>query len=178
MPIYSKTIIEHFKKPRNVGKIKNPDSIGDAGNLACGDLMKLYLKVEKNKKGEDVIKDIKFETLGCVVAIANTSLLTTLVKGRKIEEALKIKKQDLIKELGQLFHPFKIHCSVLAIDALKEAIYNYYQKKKMKIPEELGKEHLRIIKTKEEIEKKYKLSRPKGRGIPSGKFFRRLSSPL
>jgi nitrogen fixation NifU-like protein len=156
MPIYSKTIIEHFKKPRNAGKIKNASGIGEAGNILCGDVMKLYLKIEKNKKGEEIIKDIKFETLGCIVAIANTSLLTTMVKGKTIKEALKIKKEDLIKELGQPLPPFKIHCSVLAIDALKEAIYDYYQKEKIKIPEDLEKEHQRIVKTKEEIEKKYK----------------------
>jgi nitrogen fixation NifU-like protein len=156
MPIYSKTIIEHFKRPRNVGKIKNASGIGEAGNILCGDVMKLYLKIEKNKKGEEIIKDIKFETLGCIVAIANTSLLTTMVKGKTIKEALKIKKEDLIKELGQPLPPFKIHCSVLALDALKEAIYNYYQKEKIKIPEDLEKEHQRIVKTKEEIERRYK----------------------
>jgi len=156
MPIYSKTIIEHFKKPRNAGKIKNASGIGEAGNILCGDVMKIYLKIEKNKKGEEIIKDIKFETLGCIVAIANTSLLTTMVKGKTIKEALKIKKEDLIKELGQPLPPFKIHCSVLALDALKEAIYDYYQRKKIKIPEDLEKEHQRIVKTKEEIEKKYK----------------------
>jgi nitrogen fixation NifU-like protein len=156
MTIYSKTIIEHFKKPRNAGKIKNPDGRGEAGNLVCGDLMKIYLKIKKTKRGEEIIKDIKFETLGCIVAIANTSLLTTMVKGKTIKEALKIKKEDLIKELGQPLPPFKIHCSVLALDALKEAIYDYYQKKKIKIPEELEKEHQRIVKTKEEIEKRYK----------------------
>jgi nitrogen fixation NifU-like protein len=156
MAIYSKTIIEHFKRPRNVGKIKNASGIGEAGNILCGDVMKLYLKIEKNKKGGEIIKDIKFETLGCIVAIANTSLLTTMVKGKTIKEALKIKKEDLIKELGQPLPPFKIHCSVLALDALKEAIYDYYQKEKITIPEELEKEHQRIVKTKEEIEKKYK----------------------
>ncbi len=156
MPIYSKKIIEHFKKPRNVGKIKNPDGIGEAGNLMCGDLMRLYLKVGKNKKGEDFIEDIKFETLGCIVAIANTSLLTTLVKGKTIKEALKIKKEDLIKRLGQPLPPFKIHCSVLAVDVLKEAIYDYYKKKGKKIPKELEKDHQRIVKVKTQLEEKYK----------------------
>jgi len=156
MPIYSKIIINHFKKPKNVGKIKNPDGVGEAGNLACGDLMKIYLKIKKNKEGEDFIENIKFETLGCIVAIANTSLLTAMVKGKTIKEALKIKKEDLIKKLGQPLPPFKIHCSVLALDALKEAIYDYYQKEKIKIPEELEKEHQRIINTKKELEKRYK----------------------
>lgn len=156
MALYSKKIIEHFKNPRNVGKIKNPSGIGEAGNIQCGDLMRLYIKIGKNKKGEDIIEDIKFETFGCIVAIANTSLLTTMVKGKKLEDALKIKKEDLIKRLGKPLPPFKIHCSVLALDALKEAIYDYYKKRKIKIPDELEKEHKRIIKIKEEISKRYK----------------------
>ncbi len=156
MAIYSKEIIKHFKKPRNVGKIKNADGAGGAGNFFCGDIMNIYLKIGENKKGEKTIKDIKFETLGCVVAIANTSLLTTMIKGKKLEDALKIKKEDLIKKLGQPLPPFKIHCSILALDALKEAIYNYFLKNKLEIPEDLEKEHQRITKTKEELEKRYK----------------------
>ncbi len=156
MPIYSKEIIKHFKNPKNVGKIKKPDGSGEAGNILCGDIMRLYLKIGENKKGEKIIEDIKFETLGCIVAIANTSLLTTLVKGKTIKEALFFKKENLIKRLGQPLPPFKIHCSVLAVDALKEAIYDYYLKNKIEIPEELEKEHQRIIKTKEELEKRYK----------------------
>ena len=156
MPIYSKEIIKHFKNPKNVGKIKKPDGSGEAGNILCGDIMTLYLKIEKNEKGEKIIKDVKFETLGCVVAIANTSLLTTMVKGKKLEDALKIKKEDLIKRLGQPLPPFKIHCSLLAVDALKEAIYDYYLKNKLEIPEDLEKGHQRITKTKEELEKRYK----------------------
>jgi len=156
MKIYSKEIIKHFKNPKNVGKIKDPDGVGEAGNLICGDVMKLYLKIGKNKEGEKIIKDIKFETLGCVVAIANTSLLTTMIKGKKLEDALKIEKEDLIKRLGQPLPPIKIHCSILAVDALKEAIYDYYLKNKIPILQELKKEHQGIIKTREEIEKKYK----------------------
>jgi len=156
MAIYSKEIIKHFKKPQNVGKIKKPDGIGEAGNFLCGDIMKLYLKISENKKGEKIIEDIRFETLGCIVAIANTSLLTTLVKGKTIKEALSFKKEDLIKKLGQPLPLFKIHCSVLAVDALKEAIYDYYLKNKIEIPEELEKEHQRITKTKEELEERYK----------------------
>ena len=156
MPLYSKEIFKHFKNPKNVGKIKKPSGVGEAGNLICGDVMKLYLKIEKNKKGERIIKDIKFETLGCVVAIANTSLLTTMVKGKKLEDVLKIKKEDLIKRLGQPLPPIKIHCSILAADALKEAIYDYYLKNEIEISKDLEKEHQRITKTKEELEKRYK----------------------
>ncbi|MEM5813302.1 MAG: iron-sulfur cluster assembly scaffold protein [Candidatus Aenigmatarchaeota archaeon] len=144
-------MMKHFKNPKNVGRIKNADGIGEAGNLVCGDIMRIYIKVsEKNNK--KVIKDIKFETFGCVVAIANTSLLTTLVKGKTIEEALSIKKEDLIKKLGKV-PPIKIHCSVLAIDALKEAIYDYLKKQNLPIPKELEEDHKRIVKAKEKIEK-------------------------
>ena len=153
--LYSKEIIKHFKNPKNVGKIKNPSGLGEAGNILCGDVMKLYLKINKNKKGEKIIKDVRFETLGCIVAIANTSLLTTLVKGKTLEEAMKIRRDDLLKKLGKV-PPFKIHCSLLAVDALKEAIYDYYLKNKLEIREDLEKEHQRIIKTKEELEKRYK----------------------
>jgi len=153
---YSKEIMKHFKNPKNVGKIKKPNGIGQAGNILCGDIMKLYLKIGENKKGEKIIKDIKFETLGCVVAVANTSLLTTLVKGKKIEDVLKIKKDELVKRLGQPLPLIKIHCSVLATDALREAIYNYYLKNKLPVPQDLKKEHQRIIKTKEELERRYK----------------------
>ena len=156
MPIYSKEIIKHFKNPKNVGKIKKPSGRGEAGNILCGAIMTLYLKIGENKKKEKIIKDVKFETLGCVVAVANTSLLTTMVKGKKLEDVLKIRKDDLIKRLGQPLPLFKIHCSVLAIDALKEAIYDYYLKNKLEISEDLEKEHQRITKTKEELEKRYK----------------------
>lgn len=156
MAIYSKKILAHFKNPQNVGKIKDADGVGESGNLLCGDLMKIYLKIRKNEKGEEMIADARFETLGCIVAIANTSLLTTLVKGKTIEEALEIKREDLVKALGRPLPPFKIHCSVLAVDALKEAIYDYFRRKKKKIPPLLEKEHQRIVKTKEEIEKRYK----------------------
>lgn len=158
MELYSKEIMKHFKNPKNVGRIKNADGIGEAGNLVCGDIMRIYIKVsEKNNK--KVIKDIKFETFGCVVAIANTSLLTTLVKGKTIEEALGIKKEDLIKKLGKV-PPIKIHCSVLAIDALKEAIYDYLKKQNLPIPKELEEDHKRIVKAKEKI-KNYANSRVK-----------------
>jgi len=100
--LYSKEIMKHFKNPQNVGKIKNPDGLGRAGNLTCGDIMYLYLKITRDKKGREIIKDIKFETFGCTVAIANTSLLTTMVKGKTLEEAMKITKDDLIKKFGEI----------------------------------------------------------------------------
>ncbi|MEM5853100.1 MAG: iron-sulfur cluster assembly scaffold protein [Candidatus Aenigmatarchaeota archaeon] len=153
---YSKQIIEHFKKPRNMGRIKTPDAIGEAGNLICGDVMKLYLKIGKNKKGEKIVKDIKFETFGCIVAIANSSMLTTMVKGKTLEEVIKIKKEDLIKKLGKPLPSIKIHCSILALDALHEALYDYYVKEKLPVPEELKISHERIEKSLKEIEKMHR----------------------
>lgn len=155
MDFYSKEIIKHFKNPRNVGKIKKPSAQGSAGNLRCGDIMNLYIKVGQNKKGEDVIKDISFETFGCTVAVANISLLTTMIKGKTVKQALKVKKEDLIKKLGPI-PPFKIHCSLLAVDALVEAIYDYLLKSKKNIPSNLKKAHQRIRQDKKTIEEKYK----------------------
>lgn len=122
--MYSEKVIEHFKKPHNVGKIKDADGIGTVGNRACGDVMKLYIKVEDNR-----IIDIKFETMGCAAAISSSDILCEIAKGKTIEEALKITKDFLIKELEGL-PPLKIHCSVLAVDALHEAIKDYQEKKK------------------------------------------------
>jgi nitrogen fixation NifU-like protein len=152
---YSKKVIEHFKKPRNYGRIKNPDGVGKVGSFVCGDVMWLYIKVGKNKKGEEIIKDIKFETLGCIAAIATSSIITELVKGKPIKGALKLTKDKILKELGGL-PPIKIHCSVLAIDALFEAIYDYLSKNKKPIPKELKERHKRIEKEKKLIEEKYK----------------------
>ena len=122
--MYSKKVLEHFKKPHNVGKIANADGIGTVGNRACGDVMKLYIKVKDNK-----IVDIKFETMGCAAAIATSSIITDLAKGKTIEAALKITKDNIVEELEGL-PPIKVHCSLLAIDALHAAIKDYQEKKK------------------------------------------------
>ena len=152
---YSEKVLKHFKKPKNYGRIKNPDGIGKVGNLTCGDVLWLYIKIGENKKGEEIIKDIKFETFGCVAAVATSSMITELAKGKTIKEALEIDKEKIIKSLGGL-PPIKTHCSVLAADALYEAIYDYLKKKKREIPKSLEKHHKRIIKEKKIIEEKYK----------------------
>lgn len=126
---YSKKVIKHFQKPHNQGQIKNPNAVGQVGNPACGDIMKIYLKIrnQENKKSgkqEEIISDIKFETMGCAAAIAVSSVLTDLVKNKTLTEALKVDNNKIIKELGGL-PTQKIHCSMLAVDALKEAIDNY-----------------------------------------------------
>ena len=149
--IYTKKVIDTFKRPHNYGKIKNPDGTGKVGNIICGDTMWLYIKVDKNER----IKDIKFETFGCVAAISTSSIITDLAKGKTIEEALKITKESVIDSLGGLPR-LKYHCSVLAVDALAEAIYDYSSKNKKTISEELKKRHERIKKEKELIEKRYK----------------------
>lgn len=153
--MYTKEVLEHFKNPKNVGEIKNADGIGEAGNRICGDIMWLYIKVGKNERDEEFLEDVKFKTLGCVAAIASSSKATELAKGLTIEEALKLSKDDIVKSLGGL-PPTKIHCSVLAIDALREAIYNYLKKNGKSIPEWLEKEHERIKKEKKFVEEKYK----------------------
>lgn len=153
--MYTKKTIELFKKPKNLGKIKNPDGYGIAGNLVCGDYMHLYIKIGKNKQGKEILKDVRFETLGCVAAIATSSIITELAKGKTLERALNIKKEKIIKAIGAL-PPIKIHCSVLAVDALSEAIYEYLKKNKKPIPKELEKRHKRIEKEKKLIKEKYK----------------------
>lgn len=120
--LYSQKVISHFRHPKNLGAIKNPDGVGKAGNPYCGDTMKLYIKVKDNR-----LKDIKFETLGCAAAIATSSMITELAKGKKIAEALKIGRQEIAGELGGL-PPIKMHCSVLAVEALHKAIENYQKK--------------------------------------------------
>lgn len=128
--LYTDQVIKHFKKPHNQGVIKDADAIGQVGNPACGDVMKIYIKVgkKKNKQGEEnFVKNIKFETLGCAAAIAVSSALTDRIKGLTFSEALKIEKDDIVNDLGGLPAP-KIHCSMLGLEALHQAIENYNNK--------------------------------------------------
>jgi nitrogen fixation NifU-like protein len=124
--IYSKKVLKHVKNPQNMGKMINPDGVAIVGNPICGDIMKFYVKIEQKGKNE-YIKDVKFQTLGCGAAIATSSIMTTLVKGKKISEALKVSKKAIVEALGGL-PPAKIHCSVLADEAFKKAIKNYKAK--------------------------------------------------
>ena len=147
--VYSKKVIEHFQNPHNYGRMKNPDGTGKVGNIVCGDVMHLHIKVGKNKKGKEIIKDISFETFGCAAAISTSSVVTDLAKGKTLQEALKINSKKIVISLGGL-PPIKHHCSLLAVDALSEAIYDYLSKKKKPIPEKLQKEHEKIKKEKKE----------------------------
>jgi len=151
---YTKKVMEHFKNPHNCGRMKNPDGVGKVGNVICGDVLWLYIKVGKNKKGREIIKDIKFETFGCVAALATSSVITDLAKGKTIEDALKISRQDIVKSLGGL-PAIKLHCSVLAADALSEALYDYFVKNKREIPKELEDKHRTAEKAKKEIGERY-----------------------
>ena len=153
--LYSKEVMRYFKNPKNVGVIKDADGIGRVGNFQCGDIMELYIKVKKDKKGKEKISDVKFQTFGCVVALAVSSMLTEIAKNKTIEEALKISNKDILKKSGPV-PPIKIHCSFLAADALKEAIYDYLSKNKKIIPEELQKDHERITNTLKQVEKTHK----------------------
>ncbi len=148
--MYTKKTLSNFTNPKNYGKLKNPDGVGKVGNVVCGDVMWLYIKVKNNK-----ISDISFETFGCVAAIATSSEITELAKGKILKYAMDIKKDDIVKSLGGL-PPVKIHCSILAVDALAEAIHNYLTKQKQPIPADLEKKHQRIKQEKEIIECKYK----------------------
>lgn len=125
---YNKKVLQHFSKPKNVGELKNADGIGKVGNPVCGDVMYVYIKVGKNKKGEEIIKDIKFKTMGCVAAIATSSMVTELAKGKTLKEAMRLTNKDVSSSLGKL-PPIKEHCSNLAADALHEAIKDYLNKK-------------------------------------------------
>jgi len=117
--VYNDKVMDHFRNPRNVGEVENPDGVGQAGNPVCGDIMELSIKVEG-----DVIKDVKFKTFGCGAAIATSSMVTELVKNKRIDEALAVSNKAVAEALGGL-PPIKMHCSVLAEEALKAAIEDY-----------------------------------------------------
>jgi nitrogen fixation NifU-like protein len=122
--MYSDKVMEHFEHPRNVGKIEDPDGIGKQGNPVCGDVMELTIKVK-----DDTIEDIKFRTFGCCAAIATSSMVTELVKGKSLDEAERISKQTVAEALDGL-PPAKMHCSNLAADALQDAIRDYRERQK------------------------------------------------
>lgn len=123
MALYSEKVMDHFTNPRNVGKIDDADGVGEVGNAKCGDIMKIYLKVDENH----IITDVKFNTFGCASAIASSSMATCLIKGKPISEAIKLSNQAVVEALDGL-PPIKIHCSVLAEEAIKAAVKDYYDR--------------------------------------------------
>ena len=132
---YSEKVMDHFTNPRNVGEIENADGVGVVGNAKCGDIMKIYLKIEN-----DVITDCKFKTFGCGAAIATSSMATELIKGHTIDEALKLTNSVVVEALEGL-PPVKVHCSVLAEEAIKTALADYYTKIGKPIDFEIEKSH-------------------------------------
>lgn len=124
MALYSETVMDHFRNPRNVGTIENADGVGEVGNAKCGDIMKIYLKIDNN-----VITDVKFETFGCGSAIASSSMATEMIKGRTVDEALQLSNKAVAEALEGL-PPHKMHCSVLAEEAIKAAIDDYHSRAK------------------------------------------------
>lgn len=122
MALYSEKVKDHFRNPRNVGIIENADGIGEVGNAKCGDIMKIYLKIEN-----DIITDVRFETFGCGSAIASSSMATELIKGKPVSEALSLTNKAVVEALDGL-PAHKIHCSVLAEEAIKKALQDYYEK--------------------------------------------------
>jgi len=133
--MYTKEVIEHFNKPRNMGEMKNADGVGEVGNLRCGDVMRVFIKIKTRKskvksqksKIEEYISDIKFQTLGCAAAIATSSMMTELVKGKSLEDAEKVSRDDINNALGKL-PAQKYHCSILSADAIKKAVEDYRKK--------------------------------------------------
>ena len=120
--LYSEKVMDHFRNPRNVGEIPDADGIGEVGNAKCGDIMKMYLKID-----DDVITDAKFETFGCGSAIATSSMATELIKGKPVSEALELSNKAVVEALDGL-PAYKLHCSVLAEEAVKAAVKDYYDK--------------------------------------------------
>ncbi|MCM8767742.1 MAG: iron-sulfur cluster assembly scaffold protein [Candidatus Omnitrophica bacterium] len=125
---YTEKVLEYFRNPKNMGRIENPDGVGKVGNPICGDVMWIYIKVGKNENGEEIIEDIKFETFGCGAAIATSSVVTELAKGKTLKEAEKISNKDVVEFLGGL-PPIKKHCSLLAEQGLQAAINDYRTRK-------------------------------------------------
>ena len=129
MALYSDTVMDHFLQPRNVGVIENADGVGEVGNAKCGDIMKMYLKID-----DDIVSDVKFETFGCGSAIASSSMATELIKGKPLSEAAQLTNKAVTEALDGL-PEHKIHCSVLAQEAIQAALDDYYTKHPEKKPE-------------------------------------------
>lgn len=124
MALYSEKVMDHFRHPRNVGSIENADGIGEVGNAKCGDIMKIYLKID-----DDIVTDVKFETFGCGSAIASSSMATELIKGKPLDEVMKLTNKAVTEALDGL-PAHKLHCSVLAEEAIQAAVNDYYSKSK------------------------------------------------
>ena len=130
MALYSEKVMDHFRNPRNVGSIENADGVGEVGNAKCGDIMKIYLKIDN-----DVVTDVKFETFGCGSAIASSSMATEMIKGKPVDQVLTLTNKAVVEALDGL-PAHKLHCSVLAEEAVQAAVEDYYKRKGETPPEE------------------------------------------
>lgn len=148
MALYSEKVMDHFRNPRNVGTIEDADGVGEVGNAKCGDIMKMYLKIK-----DDKIDDVKFETFGCGSAIASSSMATEMVKGKPLTEALQVTNKAVAEALDGL-PAYKMHCSVLAEEAIKAAVDDYYQKR-------AAKEGKTVAEVKAEVEQEVNASEAK-----------------
>ena len=127
--MYNEKVINEFRNPQNMGEMEDANAVGTVGNATCGDIMKIYMKIEDN-----IIKDVSFQTFGCTAAIATSSIATSMIKGKTVDEALKLTNAEVVEKLGGL-PPQKLHCSVLAEEALKAAVNDYLQKYKVEHPD-------------------------------------------
>lgn len=159
--MYTDKVMEHFREPHNRGKLEDYSAIGKVGNIVCGDVMWLYIKVARDEKDRDIITDISWETFGCTAAIATSSMVSDLAKGKTLEEAIAVTNQNVASELGGL-PPVKMHCSALAADALNEAIHTYMVQQGIEIPDALQQRHARIEKEVAALEKRYSAFMDKG----------------
>jgi nitrogen fixation NifU-like protein len=125
---YSDIVMDHFTNPRNVGEIPDADGVGEVGNMKCGDIMRMYLKIK-----DDVVEDVKFKTFGCGAAVATSSMATELIKGKPLSEVVNLTNDAVVEALGGL-PPIKVHCSVLAEEAVKAALYDYYTRNNLPLP--------------------------------------------
>jgi nitrogen fixation NifU-like protein len=157
--MYSERVLDHFREPHNQGRLERYSAIGKVGNVVCGDVMWMYILVEPSAEGdEEIISDISWETFGCTAAIATSSMVSDLAKGKTLDEAIGITNERVAEELGGLPKP-KMHCSALAADALNEAIYEYFKSTDRPIPDRLRQRHERILRHREEVEKRYEAFR-------------------
>lgn len=128
--MYNEKVVDYFMNPRNAGRIEDANGVGEVGNPTCGDVMKIYIKVNDH----EVIEDVKFETFGCAAAIATSSMITEMIKGKTLSDAVKVTNKDVVSEFGEL-PPAKLHCSLLAQEGVEAAIADYFRRKSGKLPE-------------------------------------------
>lgn len=169
--MYNEQVMDHFHEPRNQGKLERYSAVGKVGNILCGDVMWMYIRVEPSGSGDEVISEVSWETFGCTAAIATSSMVSVLAKGKTLDEAITITNSQVATELGGLPAP-KMHCSSLAADALNEAIYEYLTSEKRPIPPALEQRHERIARHRKQLEERYagfldkRTEEPRIKGLP------------